>query len=75
MSHDHKPDSATDKNRIYKSGGWVNEGRIKVNLNLIRSLDDFEYKQDKNLSAKDQIITAYPEINIELLDGTMNLLF
>ena len=70
MSHDHKPDSAKEKNRVYKSGGWVNEGRIKGNLNLSRSLGDFEYKQDKNLSAKDQMITAYPEINIELIDDT-----
>jgi len=68
MSHDHKPDSAKEKNRIYKSGGWVNEGRIKGNLNLSRSLGDFEYKQDKNLSPKDQMITAYPEINIEIID-------
>ena len=70
MSHDHKPDWAKEKNRIYKSGGWVNEGRIKGNLNLSRSLGDFEYKQDKKLSQKDQMITAYPEINIELLDDT-----
>ena len=70
MSHDHKPDSAKEKNRVYKSGGWVNEGRIKGNLNLSRSLGDFEYKQDKKLSQKDQMITAYPEINIELLDDT-----
>ena len=68
MSHDHKPDSAKEKNRVYKSGGWVNEGRIKGNLNLSRSLGDFEYKQDKNLSQKDQMITAFPEINIELID-------
>ena len=68
MSHDHKPDSAKEKNRIYKSGGWVSEGRIKGNLNLSRSLGDFEYKQDKKLSAKDQMITAYPEINIEIID-------
>ena len=70
MSHDHKPDSAKEKNRVYKSGGWVNEGRIMGNLNLSRSLGDFEYKQDKNLSPKDQMITAYPEINIEIIDDT-----
>ena len=70
MSHDHKPDSAKEKNRVYKSGGWVNEGRIMGNLNLSRSLGDFEYKQDKNLSPKDQMITAYPEINVEIIDDT-----
>ena len=68
MSHDHKPDSAKEKNRIYNSGGWVSEGRIKGNLNLSRSLGDFEYKQNKKLSPKDQMITAYPEINIEIID-------
>ena len=68
MSHDHKPDSAKEKNRIYKSGGWVSEGRIKGNLNLSRSLGDFEYKQNKNIGPKDQMITAYPEINIEIID-------
>ena len=70
MSHDHKPDSAKEKNRVYKSGGWVNEGRIMGNLNLSRSLGDFEYKQDKKLSPKDQMITAYPEINIEIIDDS-----
>ena len=70
MSHDHKPDSSKEKNRIYKSGGWVNEGRIQGNLNLSRSLGDFEYKQDKRLNPKEQMITAYPEINIEIIDDS-----
>ena len=68
MTHDHKPDSAKEKNRIYKSGGWISEGRIKGNLNLSRSLGDFEYKQGKKISPKEQMITAFPEINIEIID-------
>ena len=70
MTHDHKPDLSKEKNRIYKSRGWVNVGRINGNLNLSRSLGDFEYKQDKNLNPKEQIISAFPEINIEIIDDS-----
>jgi protein phosphatase 1G len=37
------------------------------NLNLSRSLGDLEYKQNKNLTAEQQMITADPEIRIENL--------
>jgi len=65
LSIDHKPDLDSEKNRIYKADGWVSDGRVKGNLNLSRSLGDLEYKQNKKLSAEDQMITAYPEVIIE----------
>ena len=65
MSLDHKPDLFIEKNRIYSAGGWVNEGRIKGNLNLSRSLGDLEYKGNAALEAKDQMITAFPDIVVE----------
>jgi serine/threonine protein phosphatase PrpC len=34
------------------------------NLNLSRSLGDLDYKQNKKLPAKDQMITAYPECKV-----------
>ena len=36
-------------------------------MNLSRSLGDLEYKQNKRLSAEEQMITAYPEVVIESL--------
>ena len=65
MSLDHKPDLFIEKNRIYRAGGWVNEGRIKGNLNLSRSLGDLEYKGNADLGAKEQMITAFPDIVVE----------
>ena len=62
LTVDHKPELDSERNRIYKAEGWVSEGRIKGNLNLSRSLGDMEYKQNKKLSAEDQMITAYPDI-------------
>lgn len=44
MSIDHKPDLSTEKARIEKAGGFVEENRVKGILNLSRSLGDLEYK-------------------------------
>jgi protein phosphatase 1G len=49
MSIDHKPELSTEKARIEKAGGWVEENRVKGVLNLSRSLGDLEYKQDATI--------------------------
>lgn len=49
MSEDHKPDLPTERARIEKAGGFVEENRVKGVLNLSRSLGDLEYKQDPSL--------------------------
>ena len=49
MSIDHKPDLSTEKSRIEKAGGFVEEGRVKGVLSLSRALGDLEYKQSKDL--------------------------
>jgi protein phosphatase 1G len=67
MSIDHKPELEVEINRIEKAGGWVSEGRVKGNLNLSRSLGDLEYKQNKKISAENQMITAFPDVVIEPL--------
>jgi serine/threonine protein phosphatase PrpC len=53
MSEDHKPDLKTEKARIERAGGFVEENRVKGVLNLSRSLGDLEYKLDSKLSAAD----------------------
>eukprot|EP00347_Sterkiella_histriomuscorum_P023200 403335568 len=65
MSIDHKPDMPTEKARIEKAGGFVEDNRVKGVLNLSRSLGDLEYKQDKSISVDNQMITCVPEVKIE----------
>lgn len=47
LSEDHKPENEFEKKRIEAAGGTVSENRVNGNLNLSRSLGDFEYKQNK----------------------------
>ena len=65
MSVDHKPDNPSEKARIEKAGGFVEDNRVKGVLNLSRSLGDLEYKQEKDISVENQMITCVPEIKIE----------
>lgn len=65
MSIDHKPELSTERARIEKAGGFVEDNRVKGVLNLSRSLGDLEYKADATLTVADQMITAVPEIRRE----------
>lgn len=63
LSNDHKPQTDIEKERILKAGGTISQdGRINNNLNLSRALGDFSYKNNPNLKAHDQIISAVPDI-------------
>lgn len=65
MSTDHKPELPTERERIERAGGFVEDNRVKGVLNLSRSLGDLEYKQERNLSVDNQMITCVPEIKVE----------
>ncbi len=65
LSVDHKPDLPTEKRRIERANGFVEEGRVNGMLALSRSMGDFEYKSNTIMKAEDQIITAFPDITVE----------
>ena len=70
MSEDHKPDNTGELSRIQRSGGFVEEGRVNGMLALSRALGDFEYKGNTQVHAKDQAVTAFPEVRIEPIDAS-----
>uniref|UniRef100_A0A915P9E0 protein-serine/threonine phosphatase n=1 Tax=Meloidogyne floridensis TaxID=298350 RepID=A0A915P9E0_9BILA len=62
LSIDHKPSNEEESKRIFAAGGWVEFNRVNGNLALSRALGDFAFKTNKNLSAREQIVTACPEV-------------
>lgn len=62
LSKDHKPDDEIELRRIQNAGGYVEDSRVNGILALSRALGDFEYKNNTNLKAKDQAVTALPDI-------------
>lgn len=63
MSLDHKPEDEPEMARVVKAGGKVTQdGRVNGGLNLSRAIGDHAYKQNKELSDKEQMITALPDI-------------
>lgn len=68
MSEDHKPGMETERSRIVAAGGFLSDiagmCRVNGNLNLSRAIGDLKYKANASLKAKDQIITAEPDIRV-----------
>lgn len=63
MSIDHKPEDDSESARIIKAGGRVTEdGRVNGGLNLSRAIGDHGYKQNKNFSPEDQMISPLPDV-------------
>ncbi|XP_012272774.1 probable protein phosphatase CG10417 [Orussus abietinus] len=63
LSLDHKPEDQPEIQRIVKAGGKVTaDGRVNGGLNLSRALGDHAYKQNTELPAPEQMISALPDI-------------
>lgn len=74
LSTDHKPDVATEKERIQGAGGYVRDGRVNDNLNLTRAIGDFEYKKRNDLPPERQIISAFPDVTLTKFEKRPRLL-
>ncbi|KAH0484384.1 MAG: hypothetical protein KVP17_004759 [Porospora cf. gigantea B] len=64
LTMDHKPMQSRELARIKAAGGTVNCGRVDGNLNLSRSLGDLFYKKDAAIPAREQRISAYPDVTV-----------
>jgi len=62
LSEDHKPNNLAEKKRIVAAGGQVKDNRVTGGLHISRCLGDFDYKENKFKSFKDQMVTCDPDI-------------
>ncbi|CAF0799821.1 unnamed protein product [Brachionus calyciflorus] len=65
LSFDHKPNNELESKRIIAAGGWVEFNRVNGNLALSRALGDFVFKRNEAKKAEEQIVTAYPDVEIK----------
>ena len=65
LSFDHKPNNELESKRILAAGGWVEFNRVNGNLALSRALGDFVFKRNEAKKAEEQIVTAYPDVEIK----------
>ena len=75
LSTDHSCDQEVEKQRILKAGKKVYGGRVDGELKLARAIGDFKYKKNSEIPAKDQAVTAFPEITITKLESDCEFLF
>lgn len=64
LSLDHKPSNEAESKRIVAAGGWVEFNRVNGNLALSRALGDFVFKRNDKKSQQEQIVTAYPDVQV-----------
>jgi len=67
LSYDHKPNNELETKRILAAGGWVEFNRVNGNLALSRALGDFVFKKNETKRAEEQIVTAYPDVEVKEL--------
>lgn len=65
LSYDHKPNNELETKRILAAGGWVEFNRVNGNLALSRALGDFVFKKNETKKPEDQIVTAYPDVDMK----------
>jgi serine/threonine protein phosphatase PrpC len=55
-------DLESEKIRIIRAGGVIEDGKINGRMILSRAIGDFDFKNNRNLLADDQIISVSPDI-------------
>jgi serine/threonine protein phosphatase PrpC len=62
LTLEHKAVNPTEKERIKKAGGKIEDSRIEGFLIVSRSLGVFRFKNNKTISPEEQMVIAHPDV-------------
>ncbi|EDW30116.1 GL22499 [Drosophila persimilis] len=64
LSWDHKPQNEEERSRILAGGGFIEFNRVNGSLALSRAFGDCMYKRNMHMPPEQQIVTAYPDVEV-----------
>jgi protein phosphatase len=71
LSHDHKPENASERPRIEAAGGSIANNRVD-GLAMSRAMGDYALKDDSALAADKQKVIAVPDIIVHQRDAAVD---
>ncbi len=74
ITEDHKPHLNTERLRIFKAGGHVNDLRVNGILGVARSFGDFMFKNQKRKGPHEQLVTVLPDVRTVEVDPKIQFL-
>ncbi|XP_075590310.1 putative protein phosphatase 2C 4 [Dermatophagoides farinae] len=69
LSFDHKPTVQEERTRVEHAGGTIINGRINGGIDISRAFGDHNYKLNKRLNRKQQMIIAWPHTAVEKINA------
>ena len=65
LSYDHKPTLPEERQRIEHAGGQIINNRVNGGIDISRAFGDHNFKQNKRLNRKQQMVIAWPHSTVE----------
>ncbi|OTF82971.1 Protein phosphatase 2C-like protein [Euroglyphus maynei] len=68
LSFDHKPSVPEERSRVEQAGGTIINGRINGSIDITRAFGDHNFKLNKQINRKQQMIIAWPHTTVEKIN-------
>ena len=74
VTRDHKPTDKEERDRVRAAGGHIRDNRLEGIMAVSRSLGDYAFKNQKELSQAEQMVSPLPDVREVELDDDIDFL-